>query len=64
MVAAEPEAVDLEAAEPAVAPSPAENSASEIALASSRELGGRIVSIKSENLTLEWSNERDEEAAQ
>jgi hypothetical protein len=59
MVSTEPEA-----AEPSAAPSPTEDSASEIALASSRELGGRIVSIKSENLTLEWSNEADDEAAQ
>ena len=53
----------METPDASLEPDPAEDSASEVTLASSRELGGRIVSIKSESVTLEWSKENDDAAA-
>ncbi len=52
-------------ADPAPAPAAADQpSEPEVTLASSQELGGRIVAVKSENVTLEWSREAAEPAAQ
>ena len=59
----QPETVGVETPDASLEPDPAEDSASEVTLASSRELGGRIVSIKSESVTLEWSKENDDAAA-
>lgn len=63
IVSTEPETTDSERPDASIDPSLTQDSASEVALASSRELGGRIVSIKSETLTLEWSKEKDDKAA-
>ncbi len=58
-----PEPVGVETPDASIEPDPAQDSASEVDLASSRELGGRIVSIKSENVTLEWSKENNDAKA-
>jgi len=58
----EPEIVGVETPVASIEADPAPDSASEVALASSRELGGRIVSIKSESVTLEWSKENNDAA--
>ncbi|MEM8769803.1 MAG: hypothetical protein AAGE43_20395 [Pseudomonadota bacterium] len=61
-VAAEPVA-EPTAVEPAVADvaeeTSAETDAAVVRLATGQELGGRIVSVKSENVSLEWSSDSD-----
>jgi hypothetical protein len=61
--AAEPPAPSVTADAPAaspVEPAAAESAESPVRLATGAELGGRIVSVKSENVSLEWSTDSDE----
>lgn len=57
--AAEPVAADAPEAIPETTDSP-EPEASPVRIATGAELGGRIVSVKSENVSLEWSSEESD----
>ncbi|TNF85010.1 MAG: hypothetical protein EP301_10260 [Gammaproteobacteria bacterium] len=52
--------IAAEATVPSEETTASESEASPVRIATGAELGGRIVSVKSENVSLEWSSETDE----